>query len=156
MVSSPRRLASSKARTRLSELPLVDRPTAMSPGRPKAASWRAKTTSKPTSLARAVTTATSSVRERAGRGRPPGRGCRKVVATAWASVELPPLPKANSRPPPMKDRAMAPAQSRPTAGTPDHGDGLLGVDHDGVPDHRVDQGDADLLHALAGVDHGQI
>ena len=33
------------------------------------------------------------------------------MATAWASVELPPLPKANSRPPPMKDRAMALAQS---------------------------------------------
>src|SRR5918911_1450264 len=103
MVSSPRRLASSKARTRLSELPLVDRPTAMSPGRPKAASWRANTTSKPTSLARAVTTATSSVSDSAGRARPPGRGCRKVVATAC-----------------------------------------------------VDQGHADLLGALAGVDHGQV
>jgi hypothetical protein len=33
------------------------------------------------------------------------------MATAWASVELPPLPMANSRPPPAKDRAMARAQS---------------------------------------------
>ena len=33
------------------------------------------------------------------------------MATAWASVELPPLPKANSRPPPANDLAMARAQS---------------------------------------------
>ena len=84
-----------------SEFPLVDRPTAMSPGWPSAAIWRAKTTSKPTSFDRAVTTATSFVSAYAGHGRPRA-GCRNIWASAWASLELPPLPNASSFPPAAK------------------------------------------------------
>src|ERR1019366_1320828 len=69
MVSIPRRLASSKARTKLAELPLVDRPTAMSFRPPNAASWRAKTTSTPTSFHSAVTTEVAVASPKGGRGR---------------------------------------------------------------------------------------
>src|SRR5690606_32805374 len=48
-VTRPRRRASVKAAIRLGELPLVDSPTAMSPGRAKAASCRANAASKPMS-----------------------------------------------------------------------------------------------------------
>src|SRR6185437_8419172 len=68
MVSMPRRLASSNARTRLAELPLVDNPTAMSFRPPNAASWRANTTSTPTSLQSAVTTDVSLASPSAGSG----------------------------------------------------------------------------------------
>ncbi len=61
MVSMPRLLASSKARSRLAELPLVDRPTAMSCLPPKAAIGRENTTSTPMSLQSAVITAASLV-----------------------------------------------------------------------------------------------
>src|SRR5450755_464794 len=111
MVSMPRRLASSNARTRLAEFPLVDRPTAMSFRPPKAASWRAKTTSTPMSLHSAVTTDVSLARPNAGNGGTPGPGSRNMVASCWASVALPPLPKANSRPPAAK-RAAASAAHR--------------------------------------------
>ena len=68
-MSSPRRLASSNARSRLSELPLVDSPTAMSSRRPNAAICRAKTTSTPMSLHSAVTTEVSLASPSAGSGR---------------------------------------------------------------------------------------
>ena len=103
MVSMPRRLASSKARSRLAELPLVDSPTAMSFRPPNAASCRANTTSTPTSLHSAVTTEVSLASPNAGSGGAVlpsmGPGFRNSVASCWASVALPPLPKANSRPP---------------------------------------------------------
>ena len=66
MVSIPRRLASSKARSRLAELPLVDSPTAMSSRPPNAASCRANTTSTPMSLHSAVTTDVSLASPNAG------------------------------------------------------------------------------------------
>jgi hypothetical protein len=84
---------------------------AMSPLRPKAAICLANTTSKPMSLESAVTTATSLVRERAGSGRMAPAGCRKVVATSCASVELPPLPKVSSLRPAAKEAAIASAQA---------------------------------------------
>src|ERR1700751_966063 len=104
MVSIPRLLASSNARSRLAELPLVDSPTAMSPERPNAPSWRANTTSTPMSLHSAVTTDVSLASPNAGRGgaaSPDDRfpGFRNRVASCAASVALPPFPKANSRPP---------------------------------------------------------
>src|SRR5580693_1158431 len=111
MVSIPRRLASSKARTRLAELPLVDRPTAMSFRPPNAASCRAKTTSTPMSLQSAVTTAVSLPSPNAGSGRASPPGCRNKVASWAASVALPPLPNANSRPPAATARRSAPISS---------------------------------------------
>jgi hypothetical protein len=96
------------ARSRLSELPLVDRPSAMSAGRPWASSWRENTTSKPMSLDKAVSTAWSVASERAGSGVPHG-GRVKSWATSSASVELPPLPKVKRRPPAAKRSAMAAA-----------------------------------------------
>src|SRR5580692_7322193 len=111
MVSIPRRLASSKARTRLAELPLVDRPTAMSFRPPNAASCRAKTTSTPMSLQSAVTTAVSLPSPNAGSGRASPPGCRNKVASWAASVALPPLPNANSRPPAANLAAACRAQS---------------------------------------------
>src|ERR1700722_1360465 len=107
MVSIPRWLASSKARTRLAELPLVDNPTAMSAGRPNAPSCRANTTSTPMSLHSAVTTDVSLASPKAGSGRKPGPGCRNSVASWAASVALPPLPKASSRPPEANLAAMS-------------------------------------------------
>src|SRR6202034_376383 len=112
MVSMPRRLASSKARSRLPEVPLVDNPTAMSFRPPNAASWRANTTSTPMSLHSAVTTDVSLASPNAGSGgaAPPADkspGCRNKVASCAASVALPPLPKANSRPPAAKRSAMS-------------------------------------------------
>src|SRR5262245_1571270 len=50
----------------LSEFPLVESPTAISPALANAASWRANTTSNPMSFARAVTTAISLVSEKKG------------------------------------------------------------------------------------------
>src|ERR1700733_6046670 len=99
MVSIPRRPASSKARTKFAELPLVDSPTAMSRGCPNAPSCRENTTSTPMSLHSAVTTDVSLASPNAGSGRTPPPGCRNSVAICCASVALPPLPKANSRPP---------------------------------------------------------
>ena len=98
-VSIPSAAAASNARSRFSELPLVDRPMAMSAGRPSAASWRANTTSGPTSLASAVSTDGSLASPRAGSGRAPPPGSANVVTSCWASVALPPLPNASSRPP---------------------------------------------------------
>ena len=114
----PRRPPSRIAAIRLSEFPLVDSASAMSPGRPNAASCRANTTSNPMSLDSAVTTATSVVRARAGSGRaarpadPPGTpGLRNSAATSCASVELPPFPKVNSRPPARNASAIRAAQA---------------------------------------------
>ena len=66
---------------------------------PWAISCRENTRSKPTSLPSAVSTAVSSTRQRAGSGRPDG-GRANSAASDAASVELPPLPNVNSRPPP--------------------------------------------------------
>ena len=98
-MSSPRWLAVSKARTRFSELPLVDRPIAMSSCRPNAAICREKMTSGPTSLASALMIAVSLASPYAGSARRPGPGYRNSEATCPASVALPPLPNASSRPP---------------------------------------------------------
>src|SRR5271170_1733965 len=111
MVSMPRRAASSKARSRLPELPLVDRPTAMSFRPPKAASWRANTTSTPMSLHSAVTTDVSLASPNAGSGRAAPPGLRNRVASCCASVALPPLPNANSRPPAANRAAASRAHS---------------------------------------------
>src|SRR5580704_3187085 len=115
MVSMPRRLASSKARSRLPELPLVDSPTAMSFRPPNAASCRANTTSTPMSLHSAVTTDVSLASPNAGSGGASlpltEPGLRNRVASCWASVALPPLPNANSRPPAPNRVATARAQS---------------------------------------------
>ena len=73
MVSRPRRDASSNARNTFREPPLVENPIAMSPARAWAMIWREKTSSKPTSLARAVSTARSSTRDIAGQGLPARR-----------------------------------------------------------------------------------
>ena len=75
---------------------------------PKAAICRANTTSTPMSLLSAVTTDVSLARQKAGSGRASGPGLRNRVASCCASVALPPLPKANSRPP----AANRPAASR--------------------------------------------
>src|ERR1700729_2509715 len=107
----PRRLASSKALIRLPELPLVDSPTAMSFRQPKAASCRANTTSTPMSLHSAVTTDVSLASPNAGSGRVWPAGFRNRVASCWASVALPPLPKANRRPPGRNLAATCRAQS---------------------------------------------
>ena len=58
--ASPRRRASASPASTFGDVPLVDRATTASPGRASVASWRANTTSKLTSLASAVTVATSS------------------------------------------------------------------------------------------------
>src|SRR5580693_7117167 len=116
----PRRLASSKARSRLPELPLVDNPTAMSFRLPKAASWRANTTSTPMSLHSAVTTDVSLASPNAGKGRASPPGLRNKVASCWASVALPPLPNANSRPPAANRAAAARAHSAIRAPSPAH------------------------------------
>ena len=71
-------------------------------------SWRENTSSKPTSLARAVSTAWSATSDRAGSGRPLG-GCENRATTPAASVELPPLPNAKSRPPASNRAAIAAA-----------------------------------------------
>ena len=71
----------------------------MSPGPAWAMSWREKTSSKPTSLARAVSTAGSSTRHRAGSGATGGRAAEQRRRGERASVALPPLPNVNSRPP---------------------------------------------------------
>ena len=88
MVSRPRarRFARTRA-SRLRELPLVEMPSAMSPGPAWAISWREKTSSKPTSLARAVSTAGSSARHRAGSGRPTagGRTATRARRRRWRS-----------------------------------------------------------------------
>ena len=73
MVSIPRRLASSKPRSRFSEFPLVDSPTAMSLLPPNAAICRANTTLTPTSLHSAVTTDVSLDRQKAGAAAPRAR-----------------------------------------------------------------------------------
>jgi hypothetical protein len=75
-----------------------------------AATCRAKTTSKPTSLPRAVRTATSAVSVSAGSGRP-RVPAKKAPATAAASVLLPPLPKVSSRPPAANRSAIARAHA---------------------------------------------
>ena len=106
MVSSPRREHSSSPRSTLTESPLVENPTAMSPAVAWAMICRENTRSKPTSLASAVSTARSSTRDMAGRGRPPG-GRRKRSTAPSASVALPPLPNAKSRPPRRKRSAIA-------------------------------------------------
>ena len=81
----------------------MDSPTAMSFRPPNAASCRANTTSTPTSLHSAVTTEVSLARPNAGSAGAVlpsmGPGFRNSVASCCASVALPPLPKANSRPP---------------------------------------------------------
>src|SRR5215469_8466708 len=234
-VSSPRRLASSNARSRFSEFPLVDSPTAMSVRRPNAAICLAKTTSTPMSLHSAVTTDVSLASPSAGSGRASPPGFRNRVASSWASVALPPLPKASSRPPPANRAAASRAQdirralsrvltsrrssvisrafatvdrrtSSRTAGrslapeyrngysdsiasgwpscggirgvappgwlrviwssphgvapeapgTPGDRDRFPGVHQDRVPHARVDQRDADLFLAVAGLDHGEV
>ncbi len=88
----------------------MDSPTAMSPRRPNAAICREKTTSTPMSLHRAVTTEESLASPSAGSGRASPPGFRKSVASCWASVALPPLPKASSRPPPENRAAASQAQ----------------------------------------------
>src|SRR5689334_1730526 len=111
MVSMPRRPASSNARSRLPEFPLVDSPTAMSSRLPNAASCRANTTSTPTSLHSAVTTEVSLASPNAGSGGAVPPGLRNSVASWAASVALPPLPKANSRPPAANRAAISRAHS---------------------------------------------
>src|SRR5690349_4773606 len=111
MVSMPRRPASSNARSRLSEFPLVDSPTAMSSGRPNAASCRANTTSTPTSLHSAVITEVSLASPNAGSGGKSPPGFRNSAASWAASVALPPLPKANSRPPAANRAAISRAHA---------------------------------------------
>src|ERR1700733_8160117 len=115
MVSMPFWLAVSKARSRLAELPLVDRPIAMSFLRPKAASCREKTTSTPMSSHSAVSSAVSL--PSANPGLPL---LRNSVASCWASVALPPLPNANSRPPAANRAAAARAHSAIRAPSPAH------------------------------------
>src|ERR1700753_2472805 len=99
MVSIPRRAASSKARSRFGELPLVDSPTAMSPRPPNAASCRENTTSTPMSLHSAVTTAVSLASPNAGK------------------AGTPPPPAGNrpprGEPPPPQPRAVALADDPP-------------------------------------------
>ena len=53
----------------------------------------------PMSLHSAVTTEMSLASPSAGSGRPVPPGFRNSAASCWASVALPPLPKASSRPP---------------------------------------------------------
>src|SRR6476620_9872659 len=132
MVSMPRRLASSKARTRLAELPLVDSPTAMSFRPPNAASCRANTTSTPTSLHSAVTSVVGS-RVQEQRGELLGVG----GAAAVAEGEQPParaepgrgLPRAlgDPRPVPYAHRAA----QLDDLGRLGHGRGPYLVEHGG-------------------------
>lgn len=107
----PLSCACAKPRSTLAEPPLVDSPTAMSHSRPAAAIGRANTSSKPTSLASAVNVATSLVSDIAGSGRSALRGAQNRVASASASVLLPPLPKVIMRPPRAKRWAIAVAQA---------------------------------------------
>src|ERR1039457_4222487 len=60
------------SRNTLQELPLVDRPMAMSLGCPNAAIWRANTTSTPMSLYRGGAPAVALARQKGGRGRSAG------------------------------------------------------------------------------------
>jgi hypothetical protein len=71
----------------LGELPLVEMPSAMSPRSPNAMICREKIVSTPTSLASAVSTATSLVRAIAGSGRQCATGgARQSAAASCASV----------------------------------------------------------------------
>src|ERR1700733_378958 len=108
MVSIPRRLASSKARSRFGELPLVDSPTAMSPRPPNAASCRENTTSTPMSLHSAVTTAVSLASPNAGKAGTPPPGSRNSVASCCAS----------GAPPASADSNLLPAGRDPPAAPP--------------------------------------
>jgi len=83
----------------------------MSPARPKAAICRANTTSNPMSLLSAVTTAMSFVSPKAGSGLSSPAGLRNTLARSCASVELPPLPNASSRPPAANAAAISWAQA---------------------------------------------
>ena len=81
IVTSRRARACAKAVRTLPELPLVENPTATSPGAAWAMSCRTNTSSNPTSLPSAVSTAVSSTRQRAGRARPWAAGRRARRAT---------------------------------------------------------------------------
>src|SRR6185312_412806 len=104
MVYRPRRRASASAVSRLGELPLVDIAIAMSPVFARAISWRANTSSNPTSLPSAVRIAWSAVSDQAGRGLPSGGRANKA-ASVVESVQLPPFPNVNSLPPAANRRA---------------------------------------------------
>src|SRR6202167_3666184 len=112
MVYKPRWRASASAVSRLGELPLVDIAMAMSPVFARAINWRANTSSNPTSLPSAVTIAWSAVNDHAGKGFPAG-GRQNKAANVVESVQLPPFPKVNIRPPAAKRRAISPA-ARPS------------------------------------------
>ena len=101
----PMARASSTAWMTLGELPLVLMPSSTSPARPSAWTWRAKTPSKPQSLAKAVRNEVSVVNAMAGS---PGRSKSFVsrltnsAAMCWQSAALPPLPQMSSLPPARK------------------------------------------------------
>ena len=90
------------------ELPLVDIAIAMSPAFARAISWRANTSSNPTSLPSAVRIAWSAVSDQAGSGLPSG-GRANSRASVVESVQLPPFPKVNNRPPAANRRAISAA-----------------------------------------------
>ena len=106
----PAACASRNAAIRSSELPLVDMATAMSPGPARAISWRAKTSSKPTSLPSAVRIAWSAASDQAGSGRPrAGRAnsdCERGGVGGAAAV-------AEREQPPARARTGRPSRRRP-------------------------------------------
>src|SRR2546421_300310 len=126
MVSMPRRLASSKARSRFSEFPLVDSPTAMSPGRPNAATCRAATARRSSPISAALAT---------------------VEARTWSSTAV--------RSPVSAYRNGYNASRSSLMGAY-HGDRLPGVHQDRVAHAGAHQGHADRLFARPGVDHGHL
>src|SRR5271156_4555609 len=105
-VYKPRCRASASAVSRLGELPLVDIAIAMSPAFARAINCRANTSSNPTSLPSAVTIAGSAGNDQAGNGLPAG-GRENRAAKVVESVQLPPFPKVNIRPPDAKRRAIS-------------------------------------------------
>ena len=106
IVYKPRWRASASAVSRFGELPLVDIAIAMSPAFARAINWRANINSNPTSLPSAVTMAWSVVNDQAGNGFPAG-GRENSPAKVVESVQLPPFPKVNIRPPVAKRRAIS-------------------------------------------------
>jgi len=96
-VCNPISLACDIACTTFAELPLVEMPTATSPGRAKASSCRAKTWSNPRSFPMAVTQELFTDKAKAGKaGRSNAKRPTSSAAICCASAALPPLPNSKT------------------------------------------------------------
>ena len=109
----PSDCARSAAASTFSLRPLADSSRSVSPGRPCAATWRAKASAAPKSLQMAVRLDVSACRAMAD------SGCRSATylptssaVRCWASAALPPFPAASRRCPASSGRASSLPQRR--------------------------------------------